>query len=393
MMPGVKTKFKRLAIITDCTHLYNDEGNVVTENHIFCRQMQTLAARFEHTIICCPFDNYSGEKVTSRYTNASVQFIPLPKVGGNSFKHKIQILNTIPVWLKAFKKAYIQSDIIYQRFPNNLNIPGIFYFWLKRAKVFATYTGTWKNYSGEPLTYRFQKWLLKNLFRGPIAAYISQPVINGKIFKSFSPSYKEQEWNEEIRQVEERIRRLRSGQFFMPVFITVGSLVPAKNQQYILDAFKKLHMQEYKYKLYIVGDGPLKSSYVHFIQKNEMQDHVYLVGRKTHTELRELYRKVDFVIQATLVEGFGKVPIEGFFHGVIPVLNNISLAGEMAGDEQRGFLFSANDINNLVNLVKELCNKKDLLPCMIYEGREYAKSRTLETWASDLLHQINTYFD
>jgi len=387
-----KTKFKRLAIITDCVHLYNNEDNVVTENHIFCRQMQTLAASFEKTIICCPFDNYSKEKVTSTYTAASVQFIPLPNVGGNSFKHKIQILFTIPAWLKAFKKAYKQSDIIYQRFPNNLNIPGFFYFRLKRAKVFATYTGTWKNYHGEPLTYRFQKWLLKNFFHGPVAAYIGRPGINKKIFKSFSPSYKEQEWNEEIKQVEERVQRLESGKFFMPVFITVGALVAGKNQQYILEAFKKLRQEGLKYKLYVVGDGPLKNAYLHFIEENGMQDQIYLVGSKTHTQLRQLYRKADFVIQATLVEGFGKVPIEGFFHGVIPILNNINLAKEMTGHEQRGFLFSANDIDNLADLVKELCNKKDLLLNMIQNGREYASSHTLEGWSSGLLHSINTYF-
>jgi glycosyltransferase involved in cell wall biosynthesis len=390
---NVKTKFKRLAIITDCVHFYNNKGNVVTENHIFCRQMQTLAASFEQTIVCCPFDNYSKENVTSIYSDTSVRFIPLPDVGGNSFKHKIQILFTIPVWLKAFKKVYKQSDIIYQRFPNNLNIPGFFYFWFKRAKVFATYTGTWKNYPGEPVTYKFQKWLLKNFFRGPVAAYIRQPGINKKVFKSFSPSYTKQEWNEEIKQVEERVQRLQSGKFFMPVFITVGALVPGKNQQYILETFKKLRQEGFKCKLYIVGNGPLKNSYLHFIEENGMQDYIYLVGSKTHTELRGLYRKADFVIQATLVEGFGKVPIEGFFHGVIPILNNINLAREMTGDEQRGFLFSANDINNLADLLKGLYNKKDLLPHMIQNGREYARSQTLENWSSGLLHSINTYFD
>ncbi|HXL58023.1 MAG TPA: glycosyltransferase, partial [Chitinophagaceae bacterium] len=128
-------------------------------------------------------------------------------------------------------------------------------------------------------------------------------------------------------------------------------------------------------------------------EQNNMQDKVCLTGRKTHHELRELYRKADFVVQATLVEGFGKVPIEGFFHGVIPILNNINLAREMTGDMERGFLFSASDINNLVDLVKNICNKKELFPTLIRSGREYARTQTLETWTSDLLHSINTHFD
>ena len=386
-------ELKTLAIFTDCVHYFDNDKNVVTENHVFRRQMQALATLFQHTIIYCPFADYSKDKVISIYENTSIQFEPLPNVGGNTLKHKMQILFTLPAWFKAYRKAERQSGIIYQRFPNNLNIPGFFYFYFKRSKVLATYTGAWQNYPGEPLTYRFQKWLLKNFFRGPVAAYIDEASARNNIFKTFSPSYTAKEWDEETEQVDKRIVKLQAGKISNPVFITVGALVAGKNQQYILDAFKILYDDGFIFKLYIVGDGPLKAGYENFIAQHGLQRHIFLTGKKTHTELRVLYRESDFLVQASLVEGFGKVPLEGFFHGVIPLLNNTGMAAEMTGNSERGFLYSADERGSLVNLVNKITACNDLLPQLIKNGRMYAKSQTLENWVSSLQKKINNCFE
>lgn len=386
-------EFNTLAIFTDCVHYFDSDKNIVTENHIFRRQMQALAGLFKYTVIYCPFADYSKDKVTSIYKNSSIQFNPLPNVGGNTVKHKLKILFTMPAWFKAFKKAEKQADIIYQRFPNNLNIPGFFYFYFKRSKVFATYTGAWQNYPGEPSTYRFQKWLLKSFFRGPVMAYTNEEKTGRNIFKTFSPSYTASEWDEEIERVKQRIFELKSGSISEPVFITVGALVAGKNQQYILDTFKILHDDGFVFKLYIVGDGPLRETYSNFILQKGLQQKVFLTGKKKHTELRELYRESHFIIQASLAEGFGKVPLEGFFHGVIPLLNNTGMAAEMTGNTERGFLFSVNESSSLLNLIMKMSVYNDALPELIRNGRVYAKSKTIENWVISLNKKLNDSFE
>jgi len=124
-------KDKKLAIITDCIHMYDKDGNVVTENHIFRKQIQAIAAMFSETLICCPFDTFSNNKVASVYRQNNIRFVSLPNVGGSSIKDKLKLISTISVWLRAFKKADKFADIVYQRFPNNVNIPGGFYFFIK----------------------------------------------------------------------------------------------------------------------------------------------------------------------------------------------------------------------------------------------------------------------
>jgi glycosyltransferase EpsF len=108
--------------------------------------------------------------------------------------------------------------------------------------------------------------------------------------------------------------------------VTVGSFVGYKNQQYILNTCLKLQQNNIPYYLYMVGDGELMSSYKDFVAINNMQHQVTFTGKLTFTEVRKIYRAVNFVVQSPLVEGFGKVPIEGYFHGALPLINDIAMS-------------------------------------------------------------------
>lgn len=385
-------QFKRLAIISDCVHMRDNDGKAVTENHIYCRQIQELAKHFEHTVIVCPFVEFTKESVTSVYSLSSIEFIELPNVGGSKVSDKWKLIRTIPVWIKAFRKANKISDIIFLRMPNNLSIPGFFYFKFKRVKTFAVYTGTWNNYPGEPLTYQFQKWLLKHFFKGPVWIYVNQEPQHRRLLKGFSPSYSEAEWIEETEQVALRIKQYKGSRIEKPVFITVGALVPNKNQQYILETCKRLHDHGFSFFWYIVGDGYMKSNYETFIKQNALEPYVCLAGKKTYTELRALYREANFLVQATHIEGFGKAPIEGMFHGVIPLLSKTAMSAEMTGNGKRGFIFDSTDVNSLEEVIKYAFNKNNDLGDLVFAGRDYVKTHTLENWSKDLIQQNNKFY-
>jgi glycosyltransferase involved in cell wall biosynthesis len=66
--------------------------------------------------------------------------------------------------------------------------------------------------------------------------------------------------------------------------------------------------------------------YENFVSENNLQEDVLFLGNIKQEQLREYYRKADLIIQAPIHEGFGKVPIEGFFHGVVPVLSDVNLS-------------------------------------------------------------------
>ena len=372
----------RLGIISDCVHVQHSDGRIGTETHILLYQLEALAVYFDEVLVACPFISFNENKVATFYTDKKFSFIHLPNVGGNNWIDKLRLLQTIPKWWSAFKKIDKSSDIVYQRFPNNLNLPGFFYFYFNHKKVFATYTGTWENYLNEPFTYRLQKWLLKKCFRGTVWAYLDKPSDNVKIRKGFSPSYSKKVWDEETEQVNKRIEKLKLEGLQKLKLISVGAFVPNKNQQFILDACLQLQQLNISFQLTLVGDGYLKDEYQKFLDKHQLNTSIIIAGKKTTSELIKLYREHDFIIQAPIREGFGKVPIEGFFHGLVPILSDVGLAKAIAEDN-RGFTFSLRNQKSLSDLLENLSNKSALLPYMILNGRAFAASQTLEAWAAE----------
>lgn len=382
----------KLGIISDCIHYKTPDGSIGTENHILLRQLQALSSFYADTLICCPFETYNASKVISVYSGSNIQFTPVPSVGGNTLKAKLRLITAIRAWWKAYKKIDQFSDIVYQRFPNNLNIPAFFYFASKGKKVFATYTGTWKGYPSEPVTYRFQRWLLKHYYKGPVWVYSNELKSNKRIFSGSSPSYSAAEWDEETVQVQKRIERIRKDGIQVFRLITVGKLISYKNQAGIVRSCALLKKQQFPFSLAIVGDGPMRTELQNLIIELGLQEEIKLMGKKNSSELRELYRQHDFVVQAPFSEGFGKVPVEGFFHGAIPVINNISMASAMTGNKERGFLFDASDEKNLADTLVSIKTEIEQLPGMIIKGRAFAKAQTLEQWAEEYYRTVTNYF-
>jgi glycosyltransferase involved in cell wall biosynthesis len=142
-----------------------------------------------------------------------------------------------------------------------------------------------------------------------------------------------------------------------------------------------------------VGDGPLKDEYVQFVENNNLNDCVFITGKKTYNELQELYRKANFLVQPGLIEGFGKAPVEAMLHGVIPLLSEVPMAKEMTGEGKRGYIFSVNDSRNLEHLIYKIMNEQKSFGEMIKNGREYVKEQTLEKWADNYVQTVNYFFE
>lgn len=382
-------KYKKLAIISDCIHAYNNEGVACTEVHIFCKQMQELSKHFEQTVIVCPFVKHNAAKAYSEYGHQTISFIPTPAAGGNSIRKKLKLFATMPAWFKAFYKAGKISDVVYLRFPNNISIPAWFYYTIIRKKKIITYTGNWEKYAGEPFSYRMQRWIIKYLHKDPAFVYTKRKNTRANIYKTFSPSYSFNEWEKESAFVYGKLKVLENDKQWTPVFLSIARLSEIKNHLYILKVFKILRDKNFQFRLYIFGSGIKEIKLKKFIDENNLQDCVYLKGSLLHHELKPYFRQAHFIVQAPLVEGYGKVPIEGFFHGCIPLLSNVGVSEEITGYGKRGFVFSTKDTANLVQLIEYAKGDYHLLQDVIAAGREYVKDKTLENWASQLVSSLN----
>ena len=109
--------------------------------------------------------------------------------------------------------------------------------------------------------------------------------------------------------------------------------------------------------------------------------------------MKELYRNSNFLVQAVLVEPFGKTPVEAVFHGVIPVLNKVAMSDEMTGGGSRGYTFIADTPATLEQLIYAIMSEQSRFPLMIEDGRNYVKTQTLDNWAYGYYTTVNSFFE
>lgn len=89
---------------------------------------------------------------------------------------------------------------------------------------------------------------------------------------------------------------------------TVGGLRIQKNYSFLIDVMNILSRKEKKYKLIIIGEGPLKDSLVQKVKKYNLEKKVMFLGRRSDVD--ELYSAMDVFVLPSKYEGLPVVGIE-----------------------------------------------------------------------------------
>ncbi|MFK2823427.1 glycosyltransferase [Arcobacter sp. YIC-80] len=102
-------------------------------------------------------------------------------------------------------------------------------------------------------------------------------------------------------------------------FVTVGRLDKGKNHKLIMDAIKNIDAD-----LWIIGDGKLKEELQSYIKKLNLNDKVYLLGKKENPFA--YISKVDCFIFTSNHEGFPNVLVEALACG-LPIISTDCQSG------------------------------------------------------------------
>ena len=133
----------------------------------------------------------------------------------------------------------------------------------------------------------------------------------------------------------------------------VGRLSKEKGiLEYLLPVFSQLLLINQKLKLYIVGDGYLRSDIECYINENQLDKSVFLLGFKR--ELSELYQSAICTVLTSKFEGFPNVLVESISNGT-PIVSFDTPHGpkDIVLDKKNGFLVNFGD-------------KEHLLQCLSY---------------------------
>lgn len=137
------------------------------------------------------------------------------------------------------------------------------------------------------------------------------------------------------------------------VFITVSTIEPRKNHNYILDAFEKLWSKNVDVKYVIIGRiGWKVDDFISRVKNHkEYNSRLFLLENIDDEHLLYAYKNSKALIFASFIEGFG-LPIIESLHNKLQVLaSDIGVHREIGRDFVS--YFNLNDINSLIKLIED----------------------------------------
>lgn len=172
---------------------------------------------------------------------------------------------------------------------------------------------------------------------------------------------------------------------YEPLFLMIGTLEPRKGHAFTLDAFERLWLQGYNFRLCFAGKIGWNIEEVESRIRNhaELGKRLFFIEKPSDAEVNFLYSAATALITASTAEGFGLPIVEAALHNVptiasdLPVFHEVGKAGALYFSLQ-----SPADLANSVIAMSKLSTQERL---------EMAQKVEVLTWkeSAEWLLKIN----
>ncbi len=141
--------------------------------------------------------------------------------------------------------------------------------------------------------------------------------------------------------------------------MAIGTLKESKGYMRLLSIIKRLQDEKYPVHLYILGIGPLQQEMERYIQANNLQGAVTLLGYQTNPY--KYVSKCDLFVCASFAEGFSTAATEALIVGTPVCTVEVSGMKEMLGENNEYGLVVENNEEALYQGIKKLLDNPELL--------------------------------
>ncbi|WP_331234301.1 glycosyltransferase family 4 protein [Natronorarus salvus] len=117
-----------------------------------------------------------------------------------------------------------------------------------------------------------------------------------------------------------------------PRVTTVGRMIPTKNQRTLIAAFDDVRRSVPDAELMIVGDGPERAALERFVRARRLGDHVTFTGTVSRLDVYRILHASDLFALSSHSEGFCVALVEAMACGLAPVVSDIPVLHEVAGE-------------------------------------------------------------
>ena len=157
--------------------------------------------------------------------------------------------------------------------------------------------------------------------------------------------------------------------------IAVGTLKESKGYERMLRIMKRLRDESHPICLYILGIGPQQQLLEKYIEDNNLNDTVKLLGYKTNPY--KYVAKCDLFICASFAEGFSTAATEALIVGTPVCTVEVSGMKEMLGENNEWGVVTENSEEGLYQGIKHLLDSQTLVNC--YKEKATERGKTFST--------------
>ena len=373
----------KLLIISHTAHYKKDESYVGWGSTI--REINHLARLFDKVVHLAPLHKKDAPGSSLPYTANNFRYAPVTPAGGNSLREKLTILRSIPGWLSSMKREMGGADILHIRCPAGISLLALIAarLWFKDKPIWVKYGGSWASYPEQPLTYKIQRWYLKNNFHHGIVTvnghWRDQP---DHVCTFQNPAYSYEEYQSAVLSASKK-------RLCFPVnLIFVGRLDDAKGVDRILRIAKKMYEEEIDFRLTCVGDGKKRQEYIAFVQKHGMENIFYFAGWQPRTKLPTYYEKAHLFLFPSITEGWPKVLSEAMAYGVVPVASSVGSIPEILAKTGAGVSIDSGSAEEYIKAIKTFCYNPLLWKKSSENGTQAASKFTYENYLQAIKEKI-----
>lgn len=142
-------------------------------------------------------------------------------------------------------------------------------------------------------------------------------------------------------------------------FLWVGRLNANKDPLYLINQFVLYFDVQPLAKLYLIYQTEeLLSNIKEIIKiKPNLNNHIILIGKQNHEQLRIWYSACDYYVSASFSEGSGYALIEALACGCLPIVSNIPSFNKILNNGEMGFLYEKEKTNHLFEILKTVNQK------------------------------------
>jgi glycosyltransferase involved in cell wall biosynthesis len=332
------------------------------------------------------FVNLQSDDIADLVANRYLSFVQLPfYVNTEEFYKKLVFI--LPKAIKTIKKVVRESDVVILRLRNSLAwlVAGIT---VNEKKPLALYWG------GPPI-----KEIVKHNYPLNTPSHIAarhlarfEQALNRRITRKASLNFfidpKEHQlmgspenvkWVVPTLVSKEDLLHLPKPKNNFPIkTVFAGRLKRVKGIYDLLAAAVILKQTGAPIQVYIAGHGSERHVIERVINEQDLDGHVKLTGRLSHSDLQSLLKASDIFVLPSYAEGLPKVLWEAWAARMAVVMTDVGCIGNFVKHRRNGLIIKTGKPRELAAALKMLCHNENLRLSLAEAGIQTARKHTRE---------------